>query len=960
MWVVLKENQFFELLEHKAQSSYFWSGVMGVVKMTSSSKGAVQPSKYRICVKNDGSSAVAVAETRQDIETYWEWIEKKMLPNLSKDPGERMSMLSFIRDKFVAMAEDVDQMERIDNETFHSVFDLPEETLYTWYFCNWWSGFLRPGTIYLTDNLVCFNSKLSQQFAIPFRDISSMSMESTLGLMDAIQIETRAGRKYYFVNFTDREQTFLALEQLWELSMDKILKSARRPILQSMSTGEAPSSSSSSVDIAAPSPTAQAGSSLSMMGEMVASNKTDTKSLLRLRLTSRYFNRIFRLPSQEKLEDFYLASVLLNETFFPGDLYVSNSFFCYQCVRPEIIMVLPMSEIASVEINKPFPTAATLELKNGLTKVISLVGTEKSKDRLEALQRTFVAGQRRFSQQPMSCVDADCECRLGEILNDPHEFDQRYETFEEKSTRRWKKYFHKMGRGLTMFKTERFRVLLRSGLPNSMRAEMWQLSSGAAYKALIQPTYYQELLKQVKPTPVTEEIERDLRRSFPEHPVFQTEEGVSALRNVLTAYALRNPGIGYCQSMNIVCALLLLYMPEENVFWMMVAIVEELVPEYYNEELFGSLVDQQIFERLMEKYLPQCKKHLEAQNIPLSVVTLPWLLCFYIGYVPMEAALRTLDAFFYEGPNVLFAIGLSIFKLNEPALLITQDQDKIVPLMRRAGYSVNDLIPLSIEFQDLIKGEIAQHRLRAKHEACLRLEETAKQAVFKKLKDVRFTVPELEKLYRHFQRQLSVSEGGTGFYLNKSGFDRVFRKFVPWWKEYDAIVDRAWAYVSEEGRTRVSFPSFVHAVDALRAWSVHDRGMFVFKMYAAGSSDDSIDLSSLEKLVEALLILYEKAEQLGEAKDFCDMYLKKTGSPQRISRELFVQSMLLSGLFETFFDCVHRVRKQVGQAIQVELDLDRAVEYVEDTAAGKDAADAAPEKKSLSQTALLDIPDDDE
>ena len=51
----------------------------------------------------------------------------------------------------------------------------------------------------------------------------------------------------------------------------------------------------------------------------------------------------------------------------------------------------------------------------------------------------------------------------------------------------------------------------------------------------------------------------------------------SDLRDVLRAYALRNPALGYTQGMGMVAGMLLMYMTPEDAFWVFCVLLETVL-----------------------------------------------------------------------------------------------------------------------------------------------------------------------------------------------------------------------------------------------------------------------------------------------------------------------------------------------------------------------------------------------
>lgn len=54
----------------------------------------------------------------------------------------------------------------------------------------------------------------------------------------------------------------------------------------------------------------------------------------------------------------------------------------------------------------------------------------------------------------------------------------------------------------------------------------------------------------------------------------------------------------------MVCGIMLLFMTEEETFWMTAQVCEELLKDYYTPSILGAVVDQKVFEVLVGKFMP--------------------------------------------------------------------------------------------------------------------------------------------------------------------------------------------------------------------------------------------------------------------------------------------------------------------------------------------------------------------
>nr|XP_019934881.1 PREDICTED: TBC1 domain family member 2B [Paralichthys olivaceus] len=320
---------------------------------------------------------------------------------------------------------------------------------------------------------------------------------------------------------------------------------------------------------------------------------------------------------------------------------------------------------------------------------------------------------------------------------------------------KWENYLAStMNRDLV--RSPELKALIRCGVPHEHRSQVWRWCVSFHVKKFrdhLAPDYYETLLNVArdKPNPASKQIELDLLRTLPNNKHYSSPSagGIQKLRNVLMAFSWRNPDIGYCQGLNRLAAIALLYLEQEDAFWSLIAIVEVFMPrDYYTKTLLGSQVDQRVFKDLMWEKLPRLHTHFEQHKVDFSLITFNWFLVVFVDSVVSDILFKIWDAFLYEGPKIIFRSALALFKYKEEEFLKLQDSTAIFKYLRYFTRTILDSRKLmSIAFGDMNPFPMRQIQNRRSFH----------------LEKVRLELTELEAIRQTFLRERESSQDGRIF-----------------------------------------------------------------------------------------------------------------------------------------------------------------------------------------------------
>ncbi|KAF8782125.1 Rab GTPase-activating protein 1 like protein [Argiope bruennichi] len=211
--------------------------------------------------------------------------------------------------------------------------------------------------------------------------------------------------------------------------------------------------------------------------------------------------------------------------------------------------------------------------------------------------------------------------------------------------------------------------LVRRGIPEALRGEVWQLLAGCHDQKEIIETYKSLVNKDSTYESI---IQRDIYRTFPANELFNERNGTGqeSLFKICKAYSLYDPEIGYCQGLSFLVAALLLHMPEEEAF----GVLMKIMFDYHIRDMFRNAFEElhlKFFQlrKLMEDQMPGLVSHFDDLGIEVHMFASQWFLTLFTAKFPLITVFYIIDLFLLDGMDVIFQVAIALLMMSQKELL---------------------------------------------------------------------------------------------------------------------------------------------------------------------------------------------------------------------------------------------------------------------------------------------------